>query len=45
MIGIPLYGIASRPDIMQEVRLVGRFQDAPKESHVREVKIIFRYMK
>jgi hypothetical protein len=35
----------SRPDIMQEVGLVARFQVAPKETHVQEVKRIFRYLK
>jgi hypothetical protein len=45
MIGILLYVTDSRPDIMQEVGLVGRFQDAPKETHVQAVKKIFRYLK
>jgi hypothetical protein len=30
MIGILLYSIATRLDIMQAVRLVGRFQSAPR---------------
>jgi len=30
---------------MQEVGLVGRFQDAPKKTHVHKVKIIFIYLK
>jgi hypothetical protein len=34
MIGSLLYVMASRPDIMHEVGLVGIFQVAPKESHV-----------
>jgi hypothetical protein len=44
VIGILLYVIASRPDIMNIVGLVGRFQDAPKETHVQVIKIIFRYL-
>jgi hypothetical protein len=34
MIGSLLYIIASRPDIMQAVGMVGRFQFAPKQSHL-----------
>jgi hypothetical protein len=45
MIGSLLYPIASRPDIMQEFGLVGRFQYNPKETHVLLVKKIFRYLK
>jgi hypothetical protein len=30
---------------MHAVGLVGRFQYAPKETHVHAVKIIFRYLK
>jgi hypothetical protein len=45
MIGNLLYVTTSRPYIMQAVGLVGRFQDAPKETHVQEVKRIFRYLK
>jgi hypothetical protein len=45
MIGRLLYVIASRPDVMQEVRQVARFQAATKESHVLAVKRIFRYLK
>jgi hypothetical protein len=45
MIGIPLYVTASRLDVMQAVGLVARFQSAPKESHVMEIKIILRYLK
>jgi hypothetical protein len=37
--------IASRLEIMQAIGLVGRFQAAPKETHVWEVKRIFRYLK
>jgi hypothetical protein len=45
MIGSLLYVTTSRPDVMQEVRQVARFQEAPKESHVLVVKSIFRYLK
>jgi hypothetical protein len=45
MIGRLLYVIASKPDVMQEVGQVARFQAAPKESHVLEVKRIFIYLK
>ena len=45
MIGSLLYVIASRPDIMQAVGLVARFQVAPKETHVQEIEGIFRYLK
>jgi hypothetical protein len=45
MIGILLYVIASRPDVMQAVGQVAQFQAAPNESHVLAVKRIFRYLK
>jgi hypothetical protein len=45
MIGNLLYVTTSKPDVMQEVEHVGRFQAAPKESHVLSVKRIFRYLK
>jgi hypothetical protein len=45
MIGSLLYVTASRPDVMQAVGHVARFQAAPKESHVLAVKRIFRYLK
>jgi len=35
--------IASRPDIMQAIGLLGIFQSNPKETHVHAVKRIFRY--
>jgi hypothetical protein len=35
----------SRLDVMQEVRYVAQFQATPKESHVLEVKRIFKYLK
>jgi hypothetical protein len=45
MIGSLLYITASRLDIMHDVGMVGRYQDAPKQSHLLFVKIIFRYLK
>jgi hypothetical protein len=45
MIGILLYVTTSRPDVMQAVGQVARFQEAPKETHVLEVKRIFRFLK
>jgi hypothetical protein len=40
-----LYATTTRPDIMQVVGLVARFQSAPKETHMKEVKRIFKYLK
>jgi hypothetical protein len=45
MIGSLLYITTSRPDIMQAVGMVGRFQSAPKQSHLVAVKRIFKYLK
>jgi hypothetical protein len=45
MIGSLLYVTTSRPDVMQAVGQVERFQATPKETHVMEVKRIFRYLK
>jgi hypothetical protein len=45
MIGSLLYVTTSRPNIMQAVGLVAIFQSTPKETHVQEVKRIFRYLK
>jgi hypothetical protein len=45
MIGSLLYITASRPDIMHVVGMVGRYQAAPKQSHLLAVKRIFRYLK
>jgi hypothetical protein len=45
MIGNLLYVTTSKPDVMQTVGQVERFQVAPKESHVLAVKRIFRYLK
>ena len=45
MIGSLLYVTSSRPDVMQAVGQVARFQEAPKESHIIVIKIILRYLK
>jgi hypothetical protein len=45
MIGSLLYMITSRPNVMQAVEQVARFQEVPKESHVLAVKRIFKYLK
>ena len=45
MIGSLLYVTTSRPDVMQAVGLVARFQANPKEGHVLAIKRIFRYLK
>jgi hypothetical protein len=44
MIGSLLYLCASRPDIMLLVCMCARFQDNPKEIHLRAVKKIMRYL-
>jgi hypothetical protein len=45
MIGSLLYITASRPDIMQVVGMVGRYQSAPKQSHLLAVTRIFKYLR
>jgi len=40
-----LYLTASRPDLLFSVCLCARFQSDPRESHLTEVKRIFRYLK
>lgn len=45
MIGLLLYLTASRPDIVFIVGLCARFQSCPKESHLKAVKRILRYLK
>ena len=40
-----LYLIASRLDIMQDVAIVGRFQEAPIKIHVLAAKIILRHLR
>jgi hypothetical protein len=44
MIGSLLYLCASRPDIMLSVCMCARFQDDPKEVHLRVMKRIMRYL-
>ncbi|KAK8533754.1 hypothetical protein V6N12_047158 [Hibiscus sabdariffa] len=44
MIGSLFYLTASRPDIMFSVCLCARFQANPRESHLKAVKRIFRYL-
>jgi len=44
MIGSVLYLTASRPNICFSVGLCARFQSKPKESHLKSVKRIFRYL-
>lgn len=44
MIGSLLYLTASRPDIMFSVCMCARFQSCPKESHLKAVKRILRYL-
>ena len=45
MIGSLLYITASRPDIMYSVCLCARYQSQPKETHLKAVKCIIRYVK
>lgn len=45
MIGSRLYLTSSRPDIVFSVRLCARYQSNPKESHLKAVKRILRYLK
>jgi hypothetical protein len=44
MIGSLLYLCASQPDIMLSVCMCARFQENPKEVHLRVVKRIMRYL-
>jgi hypothetical protein len=44
MIGSLLYITTSHLDIMHAVGMVGRYQSAPKQSHLLAFKIIFRYL-
>ena len=45
MIVMMLYVTATRSYVMQAIGLVARFQSSPKETHVAEIKGIFRYLK
>ena len=44
MIGFLLYLTASRPDIMFSICMCARYQSDPKESHLKVVKRILRYL-
>jgi len=44
MIGSLLYLTASRPDIMQAICMVSRFQSDPKQSHLNAVHRILKYI-
>jgi hypothetical protein len=45
IVGSFIYSTTTRPDIMQDVGIVGRFQYRPKETHLKVVKRIFIYLK
>jgi len=45
MIGSLLYITTSRPDIVFSVSLCACFQSKPKETHLKAVKWILRYLK
>nr|XP_043630036.1 uncharacterized mitochondrial protein AtMg00810-like [Erigeron canadensis] len=45
MIGSLMYLTTSRPDIMFAVCLCARYQSCPRESHMKPVKRILRYLK
>jgi hypothetical protein len=45
MIGSLMYITTSRPDIMEAIGMVGRYQFAPKQSHLVAITRIFKYLK
>ena len=45
MIGRLLYITTYHPDIMQAIRMVGRYHSSPKQSHLAFVKRILKYLK
>jgi len=45
MVGSLLYATKTRPYILQVLGVVGRFQSATKETHMKEIKRIFKYLK
>jgi hypothetical protein len=45
MIGSIMYITTYRPNIMQVVGMVGRYQSSPKQIHLAAVKRIFKYLK
>jgi hypothetical protein len=38
MVGSLLYATTRKPNILQDVGVVGRFQSAPKETHMKAIK-------
>jgi hypothetical protein len=44
MIGSLLYLTESRPDMMFSICMCARYQSSPKESHLKAVKRIFKYL-
>jgi hypothetical protein len=45
MIRSLLYVTASRPDVMFSVCMCARFQASPRESHLKVIKTVLRYLK
>ena len=45
IIGSLLYLTASRPDIVYNVGMFARFQECPRDSHLKAAKRILRYLK
>ena len=45
IIGILLYVIASRPNVMFSVCMCARFQASPRESHLKAIRRMLRYLK
>ncbi|GJX76306.1 retrovirus-related pol polyprotein from transposon TNT 1-94 [Tanacetum coccineum] len=45
MIGALMYLTSSRPDIVHATCLCARYQAKPTEKHLKEVKMIFRYLR
>ncbi|GJT63586.1 retrovirus-related pol polyprotein from transposon TNT 1-94 [Tanacetum coccineum] len=45
MIGSLMYLTSNRPDLVQAVCYCARYQARPTEKHLKEVKMIFRYLK
>ncbi|GKE12548.1 retrovirus-related pol polyprotein from transposon TNT 1-94 [Tanacetum coccineum] len=45
MIGALMYLTSSRPDIIHATCLCARYQAKPTEKHLKEVKMIFRYLR
>ena len=45
IIGSLLYVTVSRPDVMFSVCMCARFQASPRESHLKAIKRILRYLK